>query len=136
VVTDQTGDGVDAILAEVQLFADLPTPARAAIARAALSVELRAGEWLFRRGDPGDALFVVLRGRVEVVAEADAGSMVVRTLDRGGVLGELGLLTRASRSASVRARRDSALLEIRRDRLPMGGTESRAGCSDHPARAP
>jgi predicted acylesterase/phospholipase RssA len=110
-------DDFDAILAEVPLFAQLSAAERGAVAGAATPVRLLAGEWLFRKGDPGDALYVVTRGRVEVVAETGSAAVVVRTLGRGGVLGELAMLTHAPRSASARARRDSELLAVRRDRF-------------------
>ena len=75
-------------------------------------LRLPGGEWLFRHGDEGDALYVVLSGRCEVVGED--GDVLV-ALGRGAVLGELALITGAPRSASVRARRDSELLELSRN---------------------
>jgi NTE family protein len=77
---------------------------------------LPAGEWLFRQGDAADAMFLVLSGRVEVVLEHPV-SEIVRVLGRGGCVGELALLTEAPRSAGVRARRDTELLELDRDRF-------------------
>ena len=54
-------------------------------------VHLSAGEWLFQEGDPGDAMYVIRAGRLEVVAAAlTAGPCV---LGRGEVVGELALLT-------------------------------------------
>ena len=54
-------------------------------------MQLDAGEWLFREGDPGDAMYVVRAGRLEVV-DGVAGA-VIRELGRGDALGELALLT-------------------------------------------
>jgi NTE family protein len=78
--------------------------------------EIRAGDWLFRRGDDGDSLYLIRSGQLEVVDEGPPET-VIRLLRRGSVLGELALLTRQTRSASVRARRDSRLLELGRDRF-------------------
>ncbi|MEA2459670.1 MAG: hypothetical protein QOC95_2642, partial [Thermoleophilaceae bacterium] len=86
----------------------------AELAAGAEPVRVRAGEWVFRQGDPGDSLYVVLTGRLEVVVEADAELKVIRTLGRGASVGELALLTESPRSASVRARRDSELLLVTR----------------------
>ena len=58
--------------------------------------ELVAGDWLFREGDPGDALYVLRSGRLEIVHEAGGNQIVIRTLPSGGVLGELALLTRSA----------------------------------------
>src|SRR5262249_60118651 len=59
-----------------------------------------AGQWLFREHAPGDAMYVVRAGRLEVVDEVTGA--VIRELGRGDALGELALLTDSPRSASVR----------------------------------
>ena len=99
-------------LGEVSIFRDLDPALREEIADRAQLVQLPGGSHLFRAGDPADALYVVLGGRCEVV---DADDEHILTLSRGAVLGELGLLTGAPRSASIRARRDSELLKLGRD---------------------
>jgi predicted acylesterase/phospholipase RssA/CRP-like cAMP-binding protein len=96
-------------LRDAALFAALPATARAQLAAAGTRRELPAGEWLFRAGDPGSSLYAVAGGRLEVVGE---DGEVLREVARGGAVGELALLTGEPRSASVRARRDSELLEI------------------------
>ena len=99
------------LLARSPIFARLPAAIRAELAARGTEVELGAGEWLFREGDPGDSLYVVRLGRLEVVREGGEPA-TIRTLARGEVVGELALLTEDRRSASVRARRDSVLLRI------------------------
>lgn len=79
-------------------------------ALAGVRMPVRAREFLFHEGDEGDALFVVLSGRLEAIAGAPP--RVVRVLGRGDMVGELALLTGSPRSASVRARRDSELLRV------------------------
>jgi predicted acylesterase/phospholipase RssA/CRP-like cAMP-binding protein len=74
-------------------------------------VSVPAGEWLFREGDDGNSLYVVHTGRLEVVIDGPDPE-VARVLTAGSVVGELALLTREPRSASVRARRDSELLQV------------------------
>lgn len=75
---------------------------------------VRAGHYLFRQGDPSSSLFVVASGRLEVLIE-DPSPVLARVIGRGDVLGELGVLAGSPRSASVRAKRDSELLEIKRE---------------------
>jgi NTE family protein len=87
----------------------------AELAASAQPVSVRAREWLFRQGDPGDSLYVVLTGRLEIVIESGGEPKVIRILGRGDSVGELALLTESPRSASVRARRDSELLHVTRD---------------------
>jgi NTE family protein len=71
-------------------------------------VELEAGKYLFRAGDVSDALYIVRRGRVQVLD--DDG--VVADLVRGQLVGELGVLLGTARVASVRAVRDSSLTRL------------------------
>jgi predicted acylesterase/phospholipase RssA/CRP-like cAMP-binding protein len=87
---------------------------------AQLAGELRerrfgAGEWIIRAGERGESLFVVQSGRVEILDEGPP-ELLIRTLRRGDVVGELALLHDGTRSASVRAARDSHLLELGRAR--------------------
>jgi CRP-like cAMP-binding protein len=68
---------------------------------------------LFRQGDPGDALYFVLEGELDVVAERDDGSAVrIDRAGRGETLGEMALLTNAPRSAAVIASTDAAVLRL------------------------
>ncbi len=103
-------------LRNAPVFADLPPPLLERVASLAGSVTLDRGEWLFREGEAADAVYLVRVGHLEVLRNAesdDAGSHeVVNTLTRGAVLGELALLSSSTRSASVRALRDTELLRI------------------------
>ncbi|HEX6916796.1 MAG TPA: MFS transporter, partial [Phycicoccus sp.] len=100
-------------LSDVPLVAALPPAARLRLEHAARLVELPAGEVLVREGDPPGSAYVVRRGRLEVLV---AGQRV-REVGPGEVLGELALLTGEPRSATVRARRDTTVLELPRDAL-------------------
>jgi NTE family protein len=104
-------ESTEQFLARVPMFAGLSAPMRAALARRARVVRVAAGDWLFREGDAGDAMYVVRAGRLQL--SRDGGS--VRELGRGIALGELSLLTSSPRSASVRAARHSELIAIDRD---------------------
>ena len=101
-----------------------PTAATSLLSRVSTEVladaterRLDAREWLFRAGEAADSCFVVLTGRLEVVVETGEGSRVARVLGPGAALGELAILTGEPRSASVRALRDSKLLELDGERF-------------------
>jgi len=102
----------------VGLFRQTPLfagPAEAAVAQLAAGATLRrvrAGEWLFRQGDAGEHIYVVVSGRLEAIVESSRPDQVVRVHGRGELIGELAFITGWARSASVRARRDAELLEI------------------------
>ena len=99
-------------LAQVPLFAGLDPSLREQLAARAETVRIGAGEWLFREGNVGDAMYVVRAGRLHVIDEATGA--VIRELGRGDALGELALLTVSPRSASVMAARASDLLAVER----------------------
>lgn len=101
-------------LAGVSLLSRLDTAMIGQLAELGDQVTLEAGEWLFRQGDDGEVLYVVLAGRLEVVSADGRIDSVVRTLTFGDVVGELSVLGSGPRSASVRARRDSTLLGLSR----------------------
>lgn len=86
----------------------------AALERQGTWVSLPRGEVLFRRGDPGDAWYIVAGGRLAVV-DPDVGhrpEQLLAEVGRGEALGELSLLTGESRSATVYALRDSELVRF------------------------
>jgi predicted acylesterase/phospholipase RssA/CRP-like cAMP-binding protein len=74
-------------------------------------VTLPSGELLFRRGDPGDAAYIVLSGRLRAVDDS-AGERVLNEVGAGETLGEMAVLTAEPRSASVYAVRDSLLARL------------------------
>ena len=92
------------------LLGRLPAQVRAVLEDSAEQVAVPAGTWLMRAGDAADSLYLVRSGRLEVVVDG----VVVRELGPGSAIGELALLTGGTRSASIRARRDSTLAKISR----------------------
>ena len=98
----------------VPLFRSLPAAARRELSARAERTQVAAGEHLFRQGDVGDSMYVVLTGRLKVYVETPE-PLDLRILGRGAAIGELSLLTGSSRSASIRALRDSELLRLDKD---------------------
>jgi CRP-like cAMP-binding protein len=100
-----------------------------ALARAATRKSYSAGEILFLRGDAGDGVLAIVRGRVRVFVEgASGGDVVVGTRGPGDTLGEMSLLDGLPRSASARAIDEVAALYVARDRFD-------AWLEGHPAAA-
>jgi NTE family protein len=100
------------LLPQVALFSGLERGLLEMLEADMTTVIVPAGHWLFRRGDDADALYIVLSGRLEVVAEGDR---VISELSSGDVVGELALLAEAPRSTGIRARRDARLLRLARE---------------------
>ncbi|NVB82256.1 MAG: cyclic nucleotide-binding domain-containing protein [Kofleriaceae bacterium] len=103
-------------LASTPLFAGLSQDALGSLVEQLTLVHLGAGEVLFREGDPGDALYVIVEGEVAVQAEGPPRVEMAR-LGAGSFIGEVALMTDQPRSASVTATADSELLRIDRKTL-------------------
>ena len=83
-------------------------------------MSLPGGTTLFRQGERGDDVYIVVNGRVRTeLRDADGSVRVLEEVGRGAAIGELGLLTGEVRAASVVAVRDSDLL-----RLPKAGFDA------------
>jgi EAL domain-containing protein (putative c-di-GMP-specific phosphodiesterase class I)/CRP-like cAMP-binding protein len=60
-------------------------------------------EYIFSEGDPGDCAYIIDSGMVEVALDKDGRKLVVATLTKGDILGEMAIIDRLPRSASARA---------------------------------
>ncbi|HJR26728.1 MAG TPA: cyclic nucleotide-binding domain-containing protein, partial [Acidimicrobiales bacterium] len=98
------------LLEHTELFGALTLSARRAVAAEMTRHELRGGRILFRAGEPAGAMFVVIRGRLQVLGPE--GDAVVAEIAPGQVVGELALLSGSPRNATVRAARDTSLLRL------------------------
>jgi CRP-like cAMP-binding protein len=107
-----------AALRRLSLFGDLGDDELASLARVATVAEHAKRTCLFRRGDPGGALLIVLSGVVEIVVERE-GTEPVRlcTFQSGDFFGEMSLFDGQPRSATAITLVDSTLLAIDREAL-------------------
>ena len=75
-------------------------------------VSLRAGEVLIKQGEPGDSAYVVLQGEFEIQKQAGQSLIKIDVRNPGDVVGEMALLSRAPRNATVIAKMDAEVLRI------------------------
>ncbi len=88
----------------------------AELARRCERLEVRAFETIARAGEPADSVLFILNGRIGVIVDAGGGhSTRVRSLGRHTTVGEMGLVARQPRSATIRAETDSVLYVLRAD---------------------
>jgi putative ABC transport system ATP-binding protein len=73
------------------------------------SVQLEAGDNLFRQGDRSDLIYIVESGELEVVRQSPEGELLLNVVQPGDYVGEMGPLFGLDRSATVRARTPSTL---------------------------
>jgi signal transduction histidine kinase len=107
---------IDALRA-APLFAQLPQEDLERLATRAEPVSLAAGELLLKEGDPGDALYVVVDGELEVSKQSGGVEISLNRVGPGTIQGEMSAIEGRPRSASVRAVTAVRVLRIPRDAL-------------------
>ncbi|MET0911369.1 MAG: MFS transporter [Ilumatobacteraceae bacterium] len=101
------------VLRRVPMLRPLPMPAIENLASFVVHVEFPAGKHVVQQGEPGDSYYVIEHGEAEVVGDGT----VVRSMGPGDGFGEIALLRRCPRTATVRARTDLSLYRL--DRGPF-----------------
>lgn len=112
-------------LRRVPLFAAVHGEGLRRLADAVHQRVLRGEEWIFSEGEPGEELFLVYSGRVEIIRRVTDGDNILETVGPGEHFGEVALIDELPRAASARALEDSLLLSIGRRRM-------RDAVLDHP----
>ncbi len=134
-------------LAEVSVFTGVDPDLMAELAGQVEWCHIHGGGILFRQGEEGDALYMVVSGRLRVLVERPDGKgieRVLRDVTRGETVGELALIAGEARSATVVALRDTELGKISRSafsrlmerdpRSMLGITRMLAGWLTNPAQ--
>jgi hypothetical protein len=104
------------LLRAVPMLRPLPLPAIEQLARGLEPTSVPAGRAVFRQGDPADRYYVIEDGVADVVGDGH----LVATLGPGDGFGEIALLRRVSRTATVRAATNLRLHTLTSDRfLPV-----------------
>lgn len=106
------------MLAEIKIFDLLETDDRLALSEVIDYERLPAGQTLFQAGEPGESLFIVRSGEVELFIKDTAGQRIVLNIAReGDMFGEVSLLDAGPRTATAIALTDTELLVLDRDDL-------------------
>lgn len=109
-------------LASLHLRQPAPADAVAWVLRQSPPVEYAAGDVLFREGEPADSALLVVHGELAVTLEGPDGRRQVGTVGAWDVVGETALYAAGqTRSATVRASRDSTCLGVSARMLAEGG---------------
>jgi CRP/FNR family cyclic AMP-dependent transcriptional regulator len=100
------------------MFASLDDAEATALRSTMHAVRLRRGEVLFREGDAGDELYVVIDGKVKMGrTSSDGRENLLSVLGPGQMFGELSLFDPGPRSSTVTAVTDADLLALGQDQL-------------------
>lgn len=103
---------LDSDLRGLPLFGGLDTGLLPKIIEKLTVSRILGGGTLFKEGDAADAMYVVVSGRLLALRDTRGGPVFVGEIGRGGVVGEMALLTGEPRSATVIAARDSQIVRI------------------------
>jgi len=100
-------------LRQMELFLDLSDDDLSMVEPLCREAHYRAGDVILRIGDPVDDLFLIRQGSVQVLAKApvdapypESPDAVIVALGKGQTFGEMGLVDRGARSATVQAQSD------------------------------
>ncbi len=105
-------------LANIRMFELLNEDDRVALAAVVDELKVPEGHTLFQAGDPGDSLFIVKAGQIELFIKDTAGQKIVlATAESGDMFGELAMLDSGSRTATALALTDCEVLVLDRDDL-------------------
>jgi CRP/FNR family transcriptional regulator, cyclic AMP receptor protein len=105
-------------LREVRLFKDIGEPELLALGGSLRERPLRRGQVLFREGELGEEMFIVVRGSIVVSKPVkERVEQVLARMGPGDFFGEMSLFDRAPRSATIQADSDASLLALDREAL-------------------
>jgi len=102
-------------LRQVELFEEFPAREIGDLAKKAQEVSFSKGQVVFKQGDEGDALYIVLGGKVKVIGEHESSREVLTILEEKSIFGEMAILSNETRSATIEAAEPLTLLKIRRE---------------------
>lgn len=107
-------------LANIKMFELLNEDDRVALAAVVDELKVPAGHTLFQAGDPGDSLFIVRMGEIELFIKDTAGQKIIlHTAESGDMFGELAMLDSGARTATALALTESEVLVLDRDDLVL-----------------
>jgi uncharacterized membrane protein len=107
-------------LADIKMFELLNEDDRVALAAVVDELKIPEGHTLFQSGDPGDSLFIVQSGEIELYIKDTAGQKIVlTTAEAGDMFGELAMLDAGARTATAVALVETDVLVLDRDDLVL-----------------
>ena len=103
------------MLRKVPFFGGLDPAKLKLLAFTSRAQRFASGENLMRAGEMADSAYVILEGEVEILGETSAGEFVVAVQGRNALIGEMGVIMNAPRTATVRAKDAVRALRIAGD---------------------
>ena len=115
---DRIGKAIADFLVVFPFFETLTSEDVLIIAEHINFLEIDEGALVFREGDEGDCVYFVIEGELEVIKESAVEGregVVISTLSKGRSIGEMSVIDKTPRSATVRARSATTVLTLSAD---------------------
>jgi len=117
-MADPTPIEINRLLAQSFVFKALDDEARAALAASSHVRVVKAGDQIFREGDPGHSMIAIAQGTIRIsTLSPNAREIVLAELSAGAVFGEIALLDGCARSADAHALTNCTLVVLERRAL-------------------
>ncbi|MGH8705643.1 MAG: Crp/Fnr family transcriptional regulator [Burkholderiales bacterium] len=103
------------LIRRVPIFSTIDPAMQKLLAFSSDRLTYEEGQVMFRQGDPPDFAYIVMDGEVDISVPTPKGPLLVNTLKRNDVIGEIGIFGDVSRTATATARSRVEVLRISRD---------------------
>jgi|SRR5690606_28339592 CRP-like cAMP-binding protein len=103
------------LLQRIPFFAQVEPAKLKLLAFTSERVGFDPGQVLFKKGDMGDAAYIIIEGEAEVLVDTAGGPAVVATLGKNAFVGEIAILCDVPRTATVRAKGRVVALRIAKE---------------------
>src|SRR6185295_11588155 len=100
-----------------ELFRNLKPVELRALRQVTMEREFMNGQEIFREGDPGDGVYLVKSGQVEISSVVNQGRRAFSQIGSGGLFGEMAVIGHRPRSATATAVKDTVTYFIPRGEL-------------------
>jgi CRP/FNR family transcriptional regulator, cyclic AMP receptor protein len=103
------------LLKRIPLFARIEPSKLKLLAFTSERLTFQPGQLLMKQGDMGDAAYVIMDGKVDIIIDTPGGPLKVAELGKNAFVGEMAILCDVPRTASVAATEACTTLKISKD---------------------
>jgi CRP/FNR family transcriptional regulator, cyclic AMP receptor protein len=103
------------VLRTIPLFAKIEPAKLKLLAFTSERLQFMDGDEVCRQGDFGDAAYIILDGKADVLVDTPGGALKVATVGRNDIIGEIAILCDVPRTATVTASTDLTTLRVSKD---------------------
>ena len=103
------------LLRKIPLFAKIEPSKLKLLAFTSERLTFNSGDSLFKQGDDGDALYVIMEGEADILVDTPSGQITVATMGKNDFVGDIAVLCDVPRTATVTATSKLTTLRVTKD---------------------